>query len=1240
MKWMKYRNSIIYFLLFAVGISSYYFVQQSGREEENKNKIISRLQKADQATISAIENAGILLKEILIKPSKDARLISAFDEISKEYPQLTILIVKNEEPKFWQNLQLSKPQIQSLPFLKNAKLEKLENGFYYYQKLQLNGYLVFIARKIKNDYAYSNEYLNQNFLGAYQNLGLSSISLNKPTSNEYFEITNPVAQKYFVRMTENSFVKSFRYSLFLMLAYILSIIFFSSFLRSLYLIFNNKLHLRSGLMLILFSLDVILIRVVLFYFDFPASLQESLIFDPRFFASSGILPSLGDFFINSVLLLYLAFTFHRFYQFRSLSPKKSDLRKTFAVFSLYLHIFIFLGILSQSIENLVFNSSINLNLNNLYNLNSFTALGYVIFSVQIVAYLLVSGKLIEISKKYGFKKGKSFSILLAAIAAYFIFKYLRNNDPFYWVTILTAALYLAGSILLNATQFTGFYKNLLKAVALAIFFTIIFDLQIHQKEKHQRSLLAGQILLSNSDPEAEYLFTKIKQDIKADAKIQKECRKYGQGEVIDESALNEYIQTSYFQGFWKKFNIQFTLCKANDRLTIESIDNEVNCFAFFGHLKSEYGDPSSFSDQLYQIEYDNGENGYLGIIRLISPDSSQIAVRYYLEFMPMKEIKEMGYPELLLDSEAGRLKIPQQYSWGIYQDDELIYRNGNYGFENKIESWLKPMHEYHGDVGDYLFYFTQIDNKSIKILKRKASIPELLTPFSYIFVLIILLQYILVSRFKFPKTSVKISLLQKLQFVILGIFIIAYFLIAESVLSLLVKLDEEKNMESLNEKTHSILIEMQHKLSDQKNIHQIDEAWLNQLLTKFSNVFFTDINLFDLHGRLIASSRKEIFEQGLSSNLMNFKAFKELKFNKKSYYIQKESIGKQEYYSSYIPFVNEKHNAIAYLNLPYFARQTDLQREVSSVVATFINLYVLITIFIILGIVLLSRLITRPVQLLVEKIKSIKLGHQNEKIDWKSSDEFSYLIEEYNRMVDELELSAEKLAVSEREGAWRDVARQVAHEIKNPLTPMKLSVQQLMRSWNDKDPEFEARLNRFQATLITEIETLSDIASEFSRFAKMPKPEFDTTDLLKLAHTAKSLFENTHIQISLDFDPKQDYIIQADKRLLNQVFNNILKNASQAIPAKIDGKIFIKLKKYSDKILISITDNGLGINEDVKERIFEPKFTTKSSGMGLGLAMVKTIIEQHQGKIRLESEAGRGTTFYFELPLHISGQTN
>jgi nitrogen fixation/metabolism regulation signal transduction histidine kinase len=273
--------------------------------------------------------------------------------------------------------------------------------------------------------------------------------------------------------------------------------------------------------------------------------------------------------------------------------------------------------------------------------------------------------------------------------------------------------------------------------------------------------------------------------------------------------------------------------------------------------------------------------------------------------------------------------------------------------------------------------------------------------------------------------------------------------------------------------------------------------------------------------------------------------------------------------------------------------------------------------------------------MLATKMSQLRFGTVNEKIAWSQKDEIGQLVMEYNRMIDELGRSAELLARSERESAWREMARQVAHEIKNPLTPMKLSTQHLEKAWDEKAPDWGQRLARYTKSMVEQIDALSVIASDFSAFAKMPEVVPEKVDIENVIRYVLSLYQDT-IPIRFELLAEvPETVILADRQQMIRVFTNLLNNAVQAIDDPAAGIIRITLSKEYQHVVIRISDNGCGIPEDRRDKIFQPDFTTKTGGMGLGLAIVKSIVTAMKGEITFISGEKSGTIFILKFQPNV-----
>lgn len=398
---------------------------------------------------------------------------------------------------------------------------------------------------------------------------------------------------------------------------------------------------------------------------------------------------------------------------------------------------------------------------------------------------------------------------------------------------------------------------------------------------------------------------------------------------------------------------------------------------------------------------------------------------------------------------------------------------------------------------------------------------------------------------------------------------------------------------------------------------------------KIADIHQLQINMFDLEGGLLKSSKSSIegdtISKCLSADILNA-----LSNTAEHRYVEKTVLNNQTFQSSYTYITDKKFKPIAILNLPYLENDEFLNKELNEFLERLGYAYLVMLMLAIVLAYFLSKYITKSLKTISEKINATRLEKRNKKIDIdSSSEEIATLVKSYNSMIDELEESAVKLATSEREQAWREMAKQVAHEIKNPLTPMRLSVQSFQHKFDHADPEIYEKLDEYSKTLIQQIDTMSSIASAFSNFAEMPAQQNETLNVVQIVKLALEIFSEDYIVFLAD---EKEIISQLDRTQLIRVVTNLVKNAIQAIGDSENPRIVVSVMSEQDMVKIAVSDNGRGVAEENISRIFEPKFTTKSSGMGLGLAMVKNIVETYKGTITFTTQAGRGTIFTVTFP--------
>ncbi|HBZ34446.1 MAG TPA: hypothetical protein DEO38_05025 [Bacteroidales bacterium] len=403
---------------------------------------------------------------------------------------------------------------------------------------------------------------------------------------------------------------------------------------------------------------------------------------------------------------------------------------------------------------------------------------------------------------------------------------------------------------------------------------------------------------------------------------------------------------------------------------------------------------------------------------------------------------------------------------------------------------------------------------------------------------------------------------------------------------------------------------------------------LNVSLKDLSFAYHSDIHVYDIFGRLIGSSQPDLFANHIIGHNMAPKPY----FADKPTCLMSEKISELSYLSAYTEFYNGDYELIGYIAVPLFISSDEVNDAVDSLLSRLLPIYLAIAVLSVLLVFWLSRQLIRPLKLVSDKMRDFAIGHKNEKIDYADKDEFGQLIGYYNNMVDQLESSLKQLKQAERQEAWRTMARQVAHEIKNPLTPMRLTIQQMQRL-KDIDPErFSQYFDQSSPLLIEQIDNLSHIATSFSDFAKMPEPDITTVDVAQKLFAVVNLFKANIREIPINYlGQQQGVIVTTDTEQITQVLNNLLKNALQALAAQPDPEITVTLTTAKNWAIINVIDNGIGVPEDIRDKIFVPNFTTKSTGSGLGLAISKHIVEASGGKIYFHCD-GNKTTFTIELP--------
>ena len=985
------------------------------------------------------------------------------------------------------------------------------------------------------------------------------------------------------------------------------------------------------------SILTALAALLLFYFiilltGLPPSVQSTGLFSPFLWSAGRLFPSVGHAFLLGLVVLSSLKLFFRSGSFSDpLKPQKTWNLAAPAALIAGGFIAFFAG--EALFRDLVLNSAISFRAYKILDISlmSLAAFLPVLFLWSVPVFMFMRAYMMM------GKRSLMTSLTVTAASAFVISMVcLLMSECSAWgmvyIIMLAAVIlvwqrksYSALSLLISFSILTGIFST----------FVIIKESDI--KENKNMEVMAIS-MASDNDLVAEGMLLDmwplLRNDTLLSAMVSSKTLN-----PADIGAVYRYLEDNYFNGYWENYDISIVICRNDSPLEFgESGSRAENCFNYFDNRIRNEGD-SLTGTGFYFMHNNAGRAWYF--TRLLYDITPTLTNGLFIELVSHIETYLAGYPELLLDGTHMRFPRLKEVSYAKYNGRTLVMRSGDYTYDNVIFPDYTYEGEYRFDrVNNYKHLYYNRGEMTLVLTTDAVSLMDGVITFAYLFIVVLLVTFILLIIFtRQPGDMLKSdSFRRRLQFAFAAVLSIVFVIVITGALILTTIQFRNNHTRVLREKATSLSIELEHKLADEETLAEgwqdADYPSLNHLLVKFSNVFFTDINLYSPSGRLLATSRPEVFSRKLEGNMIDPRAYGALTEPGKEEYLGEETIGRLKYLSVYLPFYNDNNRVLAYLNVPYFAMENLLAGEVSNLVVTLINFTLLLLLLMMWLAVFLSERLTAPLHILQHAMASVAYGRKNEHIRYDRNDEIGELVRQYNRMTDELDDSADKLARTEREMAWREMARQVAHEIKNPLTPMKLNVQQLFKWWNDKVPDFGEKIRGFTDHQIDYIENLSNIASAFSYFARLPAAEPVEVDVIAQLKTTIGMFGSTGTaRVTLDTGDINEAVIMADKEHLNGIFSNLLKNALQAVPTDGSGIVEVSVTASDGKVRIIFRDNGPGIPEELRSKMFTPNFTTKSSGMGLGLSIVKRYVETAGGKVWYETEKDNGTVFIVELPL-------
>jgi signal transduction histidine kinase len=963
------------------------------------------------------------------------------------------------------------------------------------------------------------------------------------------------------------------------------------------------------------------LRAVMILLQFPARFGTGYLFDPKDFASSQLNPSLGDMALNAFVIFVLCFYLFRNYRrFSFLSGSGNWVVTILSVLGIFYGV-LYPSIVTQTIYN---NSGITLSISqslefNLLRIASFTVL--VVSWISAFLFVHVALKLLTGNERV---KQISISIVIGCLVFTGINELTRQQ---YSISAITAVVYLVSVVsftvynTLDRFQYATFVYFFIAVVCFAFAGANTIGYFENQRKAENQQRFAENFLVER-DYFGEYLMREAAEKIAKDVFIQSRLT----NPLVGKEAIRHKIQQVSLSGYFNRYNVSIFLY---DPLG-EPLPGESDTINF--RVLSKRYTQEQFRTDYKNVFYitDRDDRTLRKYVILVPVKKRALVVGNVLIELSLKRIiPENVYPELLVDNRFQQAYRPQELSYAILSSSQIEYSAGNFNYESIIDREPANADLYSEGILREGYLHVGVEDVSGRLaIVSSPALPFMyrLADFSFLVLLGIgaVLIFLLIEGILHYSGSKNLFFSARIQLILN----LAFFVPLVAVCLITLGLTAKSSREQLKNDFLSKAAQFGKTISlTIKDVGLDQEDFENEFkhVTTLANL---DANLYATDGTLITTSQPLIFENQLLATYLDPVVFKRMKRGETAF-VATDRVGSLEFYVAYSKVRSpETGEMLGILGIPFFQSGASIEQMQITVLANIISIFTLVFIVLLIVSFFVTKWLTAPLSMITQTFGRISLTKTNKPLEWKSDDEIGLMVREYNHMLDTLSDSKRELEKNQREKAWREIAQQVAHEIKNPLTPMKLTLQQLERSLQHEDQSND-KLKKTVLSLLAQINSLDELASSFSSFAKMPEPVMRPVELVALLHRTINL----HAQESeIVFHTKLvSAPIFADEQLLGRIFSNMILNGIQAVATDRKPKIEVMLSAHDPYFTVSISDNGAGIDQELADKIFLPHFTTKKTGSGLGLAIARQGIEQMGGRISFKTSP-EGTTFRIDLP--------
>ena len=1233
MKKDRVKYLVLIFGLLLLGVSYLYFETQSvSYEETSTDRLALKAKKINTKLDFEVKKIRADVHYILdeIDSPNIFKLSNHVYESSAPF-----YVLKNNELIYWSNQKIAfDSDVYSGDFLWKVISGKFGVYLLYKRNKTVNNdfFEVIYALPLYVKYQIENNYLKSHFN--------QDVFLN----NEVEISTQPEKKWYNLTIDDRTFAISIKFLstqkvavdvpyswLFLAVLGILLCVFFV--ISQSFRLYKKNQHVLSFLVLLV---SLVSIRALMLYIEFPAKYISSDLFDPKYFAYSSIFPSIGDLVLNIATLVIIVFCFCVVFPKTVFYKRILDYPISFRiVVSLFLVILSYALVIAfyNALEGIYYNSQWDYDITKKISFTGFEYLYLLTFISFVILYFLLNRLILSFLFKINSTSHTKVWVLffIGGIISIVVNEFTFQITTFILIinTIYILIVYFQGLFIsFQRFRYGAYVYLIITSISCAAIGAVAVFKNSQYRELINKERFANQLIFHH-DYQGEFLLGELSEEIEDDAFIKDIMTK----PFSSKNLIFQKIKRSYISNYFDKYETNILIFDVNFSPYYR---NQLP--GNFYDLYTRYNKPE-YKTEVNKLFFVNNykEDNESKYFKFITLKKNNVRIGYLVLNLTLKKVNPNSvYPILLQNKKYISPVLKNTYNYAVYDGEQLLYSSGEVNYDEQI--FKKTQEVFSKKELD--FYFRKYHHYTFKGIHDKRVIVSskddrfkiyntnfsflFLTSIFFIFFVMLIITLIPSSRRTITNYSTKIHLYLNLA------YLVPLIVVSITTLSIINSTYENDLEISFQSKAESIGANLINYLEqyEKNEISEEDFQSSIQRLTKYSE---SDINLFDVKGMLKMTTQPLIYEAKLVSKQLNPNAMVNIFETKHKMVLLDEMIGDFKFKSVYVSLIlQDTGEMLGIMSIPFYNSKYELNDKKIAVFSSIMNIFTVAFILILILSYFASKNLTHPLRLISQKLKKTTLGGDNEKLEWNTRDEIGILVHEYNEMIEKLEDSRNALARKEKESAWKEMAQQVAHEIKNPLTPMKLKIQHLQRTIKTDDLTQEAL-----KSLLQQVDTLSDIATSFSAFAKMPIPIIEEFNLTQLVHDTGELYRNREdvdIKIKIPVSPVMAF---ADKQLIGRIFTNLILNSIQAVPKDVKAEILIEM--YVNEIkeaVLTFKDNGEGIPEDIQNKIFLPNFSTKFTGSGIGLALAKRGVEHSGGRIWFESELGKGTTFYIILPMY------